>query len=86
MRNILVISLLVAAVPASAQVQPAPGRAVTPTANGGDRVICRSVEEIGSRLSAKRVCMTSAQWAEQRRLQAAEVEEMQRRGQSAGSK
>lgn len=29
-----------------------------------DRVICRTQEEIGSRLRKKKVCMTAAQWRE----------------------
>jgi hypothetical protein len=31
------------------------------------QLICRAVHETGSRLKARRVCMTSAEWAEQRR-------------------
>lgn len=30
----------------------------------GEKVICRSDKEIGSRVKAKRVCMTAKQWAE----------------------
>lgn len=30
----------------------------------GEKVICRSDKEIGSRVKAKRICMTSKQWAE----------------------
>ena len=30
----------------------------------GEKVICRSDKEIGSRVRAKRICMTSKQWAE----------------------
>jgi hypothetical protein len=30
----------------------------------GEKVICRSDKEIGSRVKAKRICMTAKQWAE----------------------
>lgn len=32
-----------------------------------NKVICRTVAETGSRLKAKKICMTAAEWAEQRR-------------------
>jgi len=50
--------------------------AQTPTGGGGadeanldpNETVCQTVAETGSRLSRARVCMTRAQWAEQRRL------------------
>lgn len=42
-----------------------------------DRVICRNIAEIGSRIASHRVCMTAAQWAEQRRLQRMDTERTQ---------
>ncbi len=42
-----------------------------------DRVICRRIGETGSRLASRRVCMTAAQWAEQRRLERMDVERSQ---------
>jgi hypothetical protein len=41
------------------------------------RVICRNIHEVGSRLASHRICMTSAQWAEQRRLQRMDTERTQ---------
>lgn len=79
MRYVFVISLLVSAIPVSAQVKPATNQTVTPSANGGDRMICRTLEEIGSRLAKKRVCLTAAQLVEQRRIDAADVQDAQRK-------
>lgn len=44
-----------------------------------DEVLCERVEEIGTRLGGSRVCMTRAQWAEQRRLNREEVDRVQTR-------
>jgi hypothetical protein len=41
------------------------------------QVICEKVEKIGSRLGSDRLCMTRAQWAEQRRLERETVEKAQ---------
>lgn len=39
-----------------------------PQASGDEQpLVCRTVEETGSRLKARKVCMTSEQWADQRR-------------------
>jgi hypothetical protein len=60
---------------------PAVAQASQPklAANASDpnEEICEKVEEIGSRLSTKRVCMTRAQRAEQRRLNRLEIERAQ---------
>jgi hypothetical protein len=42
-----------------------------------DEVVCEKVESIGTRLSNNRVCMSRAQWAEQKRLSRAEIERVQ---------
>ena len=41
------------------------------------QIVCEKIEEIGTRLSAKRVCMTRAEWTEQRRRNREEVEKAQ---------
>lgn len=46
-----------------------------------ERVICRSVEEIGSRLAKKRICLTAQQWEEQKRSDRDTVEQMQQKAQ-----
>lgn len=54
-----------------------PNTAVASAAGDPSQTICEKVEEIGTRLSAKRVCMTRAEWAEQRRRNREEVEKAQ---------
>ena len=46
-------------------------------ASDPNQVVCEKVKEIGSRLAVKRVCMSKAQWAEQKRLNKAEVDRVQ---------
>ena len=53
--------------------QPAPEKA-------REKVICRSIEETGSRISSKRVCMTAAQWRQAQHDARNAVEEAQRVG------
>lgn len=43
-----------------------------------NRKICEKVEKIGSRLNVVRVCMTAAQWEEQRRDHREHFERVQR--------
>jgi hypothetical protein len=60
---------------------------VASAAGDPTQTICEKVEQIGTRLSAKRVCMTRAQWTEQRRLNREEVEKAQQtrcRGEGMG--
>ena len=40
-------------------------------------IVCERVEQIGTRLVGDRVCMTRAQWAEQKRLNREQVNQMQ---------
>ncbi|MBV9931548.1 MAG: hypothetical protein JO013_11470 [Alphaproteobacteria bacterium] len=35
----------------------------------GDKVICRTVPDIGSRLAEKRVCLTREQWRQQKDIE-----------------
>lgn len=67
LKSLIAISVMVGAVPAIAQdtTQPQP---VKSTAKDPNKLICEKVEAIGSRISSKRVCMTAAQWDEQKRL------------------
>ena len=52
----------------------------TATAKSKDpnRKICEKVERIGSRLATDRICMTAAQWEEQKRENREHVERVQR--------
>jgi hypothetical protein len=42
-----------------------------------NEMICRSIEDTGSRLSRSRICLTRAQWADHRRHQRQTVERNQ---------
>ena len=42
-----------------------------------DETVCEKVEVIGTRLASNRVCMTRAQWAEQKRLTREEIDRVQ---------
>ena len=46
-----------------------------------DKMICKRISATGSRLGGQRVCMTSSQWAEQKRQARQDVE----RGQASRS-
>jgi invasion protein IalB len=71
-------ALLFAAAPALAQTQaanqPAPASKKDP-----NRIICERVEEIGSRLASKKICMTAQQWEEKRRSDRESLEDAQQR-------
>lgn len=43
-----------------------------------NKLICQRVEQIGTRLGARRVCLTALQWEEQRREQREDLERVQR--------
>ena len=65
----------IASAPVFAQsATAAPQARATPDPN---EVVCEKEEETGSRLSSHRVCMTRAQWAEQRRLSRMDIEKVQ---------
>jgi hypothetical protein len=42
-----------------------------------NQIVCHKIEEIGSRLSTKRICMSKAQWADQERTNKDEVNRIQ---------
>lgn len=71
----LCLALLVFAGPALAQTQVQPEQKAPPNKTAqADRKICERVEEMGSRLGTKKVCMTAKQWEEQRRSQADNID------------
>jgi hypothetical protein len=45
-----------------------------------NRIICEKEEVIGSRLGARKVCKTAAQWEEDRRLHREQLEKSQQQG------
>jgi hypothetical protein len=86
-KPILLVSTLAglaatAALAEQAPQAPAPPQHSRPSGAVNDGLdpnerICRSVQEIGSRLRSHRVCVTRAQWAEQMRLDRQYVEKAQ---------
>jgi len=68
---------LLPAAPAAAQTQPdgqKPAKQTDP-----NRVICEKVQETGSRLNSRKVCMTAQQWEEQRRRNREDLQDAQQR-------
>jgi hypothetical protein len=58
----------------------APTRPARPTLNDPSRRICETIKITGSRLGRQRVCMTAAEWSEERRQTRQGVERLQVRG------
>ena len=58
-------------------VAQAPNAQIASAAGDPTQIVCERVEKIGTRLNTDRVCMTRAQWAEQRRLTRETVEKAQ---------
>lgn len=69
-------ALLVAGAPAVAQTQPNPPPKQQPDP---DRIICEKIQETGSRLNIRKVCMTAQQWEEQRRRDRENLQDAQQR-------
>jgi hypothetical protein len=67
------------AVPAAAQTTTVDVRPVqAPTANSDvNKLICKKQEEIGSRLGAKKVCLTQKQWQERALIDREDTERIQ---------
>jgi invasion protein IalB len=72
-------ALLFAAPPALAQTQASNQPASAAKDKDPNRIICQRVEETGSRVAAKRVCMTAQQWEEKRRGDREYLEDAQQR-------
>jgi invasion protein IalB len=65
---------IVSAVPAVAQQDDKPAS----KQKDPNQVVCEKVEELGTRLSAKKVCMTRSEWAERRRQDRMDIDRTQR--------
>lgn len=72
MRAILVVLPLLACSEAMAQADS------LQRTNKGAEKVCRAVEETGSRLARKRICLTRDQWSEHKRVLQQEIEGAQR--------
>ncbi len=63
---------------------PAAAASVKPTADDpGAKIECRRMDETGSRLGGKRVCMTRQEWADAAREARTMTEDVQNRGMGA---
>lgn len=67
---------LMSAAPALAQTQPDGQK---PKPSDPNRIICEKIQETGSRLNSRRVCMTAQQWEEQRRRDRENLQDAQQR-------
>lgn len=88
LKSVLFIAAGVAvAMPAAAQttVQPQPAQAATAKSDV-NKLICKKQVEIGSRLGAKKVCLTLEQWQARTREDRDQLERVQQgaRGPSSG--
>lgn len=72
----LACATLLSAAPAVAQTQPDGQK---PKQADPNRIICEKVQETGSRLNSRRVCMTAQQWEEQRRRDRENLQDAQQR-------
>ena len=83
MRHLVLMSAValaispVASAPVFAQVAPQNSQKASKTTPDPNEVVCEKQEETGSRLESHKVCMTRAQWAEQKRLSRQVIEQLQ---------
>jgi hypothetical protein len=70
---------LFAAPPVLAQTQASNQPTATSKEKDPNRIICQRIEETGSRVAAKKVCMTAQQWEEKRRADREYLEDAQQR-------
>ena len=78
-RLILVAAALsIVASPAMAQVSSIESSRPAVKSHDPNRVVCERIEATGTRLGARKVCLTSAQWQEKRREHREELERAQK--------
>jgi Tfp pilus assembly protein PilF len=82
LKSVALVLMIALGAPATAQItfqeataSPASGQAKA--TNPNDKIICERQDEIGSRLGAKKVCKTAAQWTEERRSERNDLEKIQ---------
>lgn len=78
--RIMSSGILAAAVAAASLGAPASAEQLASKKGGPDEVICEKVEQLGTRLSVKRVCLTRAQWAERRLQERMAIDKAQKLG------
>ncbi len=78
LKLVLITAVAVAAAPAAAQVTQLQSPNAAPKGGDLNRVVCEREETTGSRLGARRVCLTVLQWEEKRREHRESTEKVQR--------
>ena len=76
----MIATLVTAAAAFTAAPGAPPAAQAAPQPLDPNRMVCESIKITGSRLGRQRVCMTAAQWDEERRLTRQGVERLQQRG------
>lgn len=89
MRNIFTLAFAAALASSSAFGQVTSLEAANPAPKGSgdqdlDKIVCEVAQTTGTRLGARKVCKTVAQWQDQRRQHREGLEEVQRMGTSVG--
>ena len=79
MKALVIVALMLGASPALAQTS---GGTASAKMKDPNRKICEVEEETGSRIRAKKVCLTAQEWNERRRIERQEIERGQ---QNSGS-
>jgi invasion protein IalB len=83
-KALCLLAAIVVAAPAAAQTAPAAQPApVNSKKSDVNKLVCQRQEEIGSRLNAKKVCMTVQEWQE---FRSQNRENLERWQQSAGTR
>ena len=77
--------VLAVAAPAAAQPASAPTARDAVKKNNPDRLMCEREEQIGSRLAAKKVCLTAREWQMRRQEMREDLERYQRESASPRS-
>ena len=78
MLKMLAATLVVVATPAPAQVITSYSSSTQAQVTGdADKIVCKREETIGTRLGAKKVCLTVSEWQENERLQRNQIDRMQ---------
>jgi hypothetical protein len=62
--SMLAVVIALTSVPALAEEPPQAAAETAKPADPTQRIVCRTEDEIGSRVRKRRVCMTVAQWRE----------------------
>lgn len=75
--NLFAAAALVVTVPAAAQSTPHQTDRPAPTTANPDRMVCKKEEKIGSRLQAKKVCLTASEWRDLHQAERETAEKIQ---------